>query len=156
MRFASENHDTVRSYTSSDRSACLALFDSNAPTFFTASERDDFARFLDEQTAACSYLVIVRGDRIVACGGHAIRGDGVTAVLCWGMVDRKLHGTGLGNMLTKERLRAAEAAHGVTQVRIDTSQHTQGFYARFGFQAEAITPEGYGSGLDRWDMLLRF
>lgn len=156
MCVAPKNPVTVRNYIPADRGACLALFDGNTPTFFDTSERDDFACFLDRKAAACSYLVIVRGDRIVACGGHAIGADGMTAGLCWGMVDRELQGTGLGNMLTDARLRAAEATHGVTQVRIDTSQHTQGFYARFGFQTESITPEGYGPGLDRWDMLLRF
>jgi len=59
-------------------------------------------------------------------------------------------------MLTAARLRTACAAPGVEQVRFDTSQHTQGFYRRFGFVVEGITPDGYGPGLDRWDMLVRF
>lgn len=72
------------------------------------------------------------------------------------MVARELQGTGLGKMLTTARLRAAQTTPGVAQVRIDTSQHTQGFYRRFGFTVEKIVPDGYGPGLDRWDMLLRF
>ncbi|WP_218647408.1 GNAT family N-acetyltransferase [Sphingobium lactosutens] len=130
------------------------MFDGNVPVFFAASERQDFVRFLEQDAINSSYLVIERNGRVVACGGLAFEKDGKTASLCWGMVDRGLQKTGLGNALTQARLTVAAAKPGVIQIRLDTSQHTQGFYARFGFQTERITQEGYGPGLDRWDMLL--
>lgn len=148
--------DIVRLYLSSDRQDCLSLFDGNVPRFFSAAEWADFARFLDQDAEAWSYQVIERSNRVVACGGYAVDPQGLTASLCWGMVARELQGTGLGSRLTEARLRAAAATPGVTQVRIDTSQHTHGFYRRFGFTVENIVPDGYGPGLDRWDMLLRF
>jgi predicted GNAT family N-acyltransferase len=91
----------------------------------------------------------------VACGGCTVAADGTTAGFCWGMVDRALQGTGLGTLLTQARLRVAMAAPGVTRIRLDTGQHSQGFYARFGFRPVAVTPDGDGPGLDRWDMMLR-
>ena len=146
----------ARAYAPGDRDACLRLFDGNVPAFFATSERADFEGFLDQLDAGCAYQVIECDGRIVACGGHAIEADRTTASLCWGMVDRDLQRTGLGTMLTNARLRAAAQTSGVTQVRLGTSQHTQGFYARFGFEAERVIPDGYGPGLDRWDMRLRF
>lgn len=147
---------TVRDYQDRDRDACLALFDGNTPRFFDTWERARFAAWLD--ASVHPYVVIERvtdgGARIVACGGHAIEPDGVTACLCWGMVAQDLHGQGLGQALTQARLDAIAAMPQLTSVTMNTSQHTQGFYARFGFAAVKVTPDGIGPGLDQWDMVL--
>lgn len=147
---------TTRAYVPSDQDSCLALFDGNVPVFFSPSERPDFEQFLARQAAKCSYQILERDSRIVGCGGLAVEQDGMTASLCWGMVDRELQGTGLGRILTELRLGLAAATPAIIQVRLDTSQHTQGFYALFGFEVLKVTQDGYGPGLDRWDMLLRF
>lgn len=146
--------DIVRRYKPADRRGCLDIFDSNVPEFFDSAERSSFVSFLDDQAVAWLYQVIERQGRTVACGGFAVASNGLSAGLCWGMVARGLHGTGLGSLLTNARLEAARAISGIEQVRLDTSQHTQGFYRRFGFVVEQIVPDGYGPGLDRWDMLL--
>lgn len=144
--------DAVRPYRPEDKAACLALFDGNTPDFFTASERDDFDRFLD--ASVHPYLVIERNGRLVACGGYAQETDHETVGLCWGMVERSSHRAGLGRRLTEARLDAARATPGVRAVRLDTSQHTEGFYRRFGFVTYGVTPDGYGAGLHRHDMKL--
>lgn len=144
----------ARAYAPTDRDACLSLFDGNVSRFFDAGERADFERFLGGTALASPYQVLLRDGRIVACGGFLIE-KGEEAHLCWGMVDRILHGQGLGARLTEARLAAARATPGVRRVRLDTSQHTQGFYARFGFETVRVTPDGYGPGLERWDMVLK-
>lgn len=149
--------DIARPYQTTDREACLALFDSNVPRFFDGAERDGYAAFLDEMR--WPYQVIERPDaqgrgRIVACGGHAVEPDGRTVSLCWGMVEQGLHGQGLGRTLTEARLAAARAEPGVTSVRLDTGQHTTGFYERFGFVIEGVVKDGYAPGSDRHDMRL--
>lgn len=144
----------IRPYAASDRDGCLALFDGNVPRFFAPSERADFARFLDRQTGEGAYLVLTRGGHLLACGGLGLSEDGRTAEFVWGMVDRASQGQGLGRALTQARLRAAAALPNLRQIRLDTSQHTQGFYARFGFRVLSVTQDGYGPGLDRWDMVL--
>lgn len=156
MSKTSNNHDVIaRIYAPSDRDGCLALFNGNVPAFFFPSDRGDFEDFLDRQAIECSYQVLERNGRIVGCGGIYVENDGLTAGLCWGMVDKELQGTGLGRMLAELRLRSAAATPGVLQVKLSTSQLTQGFYALLGFQVSQITRDGYGPGLDRWDMLLR-
>ncbi|MEH3122505.1 MAG: GNAT family N-acetyltransferase [Sphingomonas phyllosphaerae] len=146
----------VRAYGAADRAACLALFNGNTPAFFAAEERVDFAAFLDTHAADWAFQVVERCGTIVACGGHRVAADGETAGFCWGMVDHRQHRSGIGRILTQSRLDAARATPGVRQVRLDTSQHTQGFYARFGFEVERVVPDGYAPGLDRVDMLLRW
>jgi predicted GNAT family N-acyltransferase len=143
---------TVRPYGAGDRGACLGLFDSNVPRFFSASERDDFAVYLDAPSGP--YLVLERAGQIVACGGHASEADGTTGALCWGMADGALHGTGLGRRLTEARIEAARQTPGLTALRLSTSQHTEGFYRRYGFQTVRLTPDGFGPGLDEHEMRL--
>lgn len=144
-----------RPYRPDDRDACLALFDSNAPRFFDFSEREGFEDFLESLASASAYQVIVRDGQIVGCGGHMVEPDGVSAALCWGMVDGAVHGEGLGSALTETRLAAVRKIPGITHIVLGTSQHTQSFYARYGFKMTAVTPDGYGPGIDRWDMVLQ-
>jgi ribosomal protein S18 acetylase RimI-like enzyme len=146
--------DEVRLYGPADRGECLRLFDGNVPAFFAAGERAAFEAFLDQAAQQCAYRAVLRDGRIVACGGHALEPDGRTVSLCWGMVDPGLQRTGIGTALTLARLEAARSLPGTARIRLDTSQHTQGFYARFGFEAEAVTQDGYAPGLDRWEMIL--
>ncbi|PQZ83833.1 MULTISPECIES: GNAT family N-acetyltransferase [unclassified Brevundimonas] len=144
-----------RTYAPEDMAGCLALFDSNTPRFFDVSEREGFVGFLNDQALRWPYQVLELDGRIVGCGGHAVEADGISVALCWGMVDNGLHGQGLGKVLTEARIAAAWATPGVTHVILNTSQHTQGFYARFGFETQKVTPDGYAPGIDRWDMVLK-
>jgi len=146
---------TARPYRAEDREACLALFDGNTPRFFDASEREGFADYLEETAFGHAYQVIERDGRVVACGGHAVEPDKISVALCWGMVDNGLHRQGVGRALTEARIAAARDTPGIRRVILNTSQHTQGFYARFGFETMKVTPDGYAPGIDRWDMVLK-
>ncbi|MCC8620122.1 GNAT family N-acetyltransferase [Xanthomonas vesicatoria] len=146
--------DTIRTYHPDDFSACLALFDGNVPAFFSAEERPDFVRFLTHHAAVWHYQVIERAGEVIACAGYSSSTDGTTASLCWGMVHPTLHRQGLGTMLLLARLEALRMRPNVGRVVLDTSQHTQAFYTRFGFTVQQVTQNGYGFGLDRWDMEL--
>lgn len=143
---------TDRPYDARDRDACLALFDSNVPTYFTVGERPGFEDWLGRMDPR-AYRVIERDGRVVACGGVAMEADGATASLCWGMVDQGLHRQGLGRALTEARIDAARAL-GATAMRCDTSQKTRAFYERFGFVVTAVETDGYAPGLDRCEMRL--
>lgn len=150
-------HDiTSRAYISEDFSFCLAIFDSNVPTFFAPEERTDFCQFLGSINAGDRpYLVLTRKDTVIACGGLITETGNRQARLAWGMVDRALHGQGLGTSLTQARLALARATSNIDELGLATSQHTSGFYEGFGFTVSKITPDGLASGLDRWDMTLR-
>lgn len=146
----------VRPYRPDDRGACLAIFDSNTPRFFAPSERADFAGFLDADPSG--YFVAEAGGTVVGCGGVFIRGgaDGLYwGGLCWGMVERARHRAGVGSLLLRERLvYLARTYPKLEAVLLDTSQHSQTFFVRFGFEAVKVTPDAYAPGLDRYDMRL--
>ncbi len=146
----------TRPYVSADFAACLAIFDSNVPDFFAVAERAEFVAFLAGVDASRQpYLVLSRDGLVIACGGLIVAADRHRAGLAWGMVDRACHGQGLGRSLTRARLELARAVPGIAEVTLATSQHTQGFYAGFGFVVSQVTSDGFGAGLDRWDMTLR-
>ncbi|SON78321.1 conserved hypothetical protein [Xanthomonas phaseoli pv. phaseoli] len=146
--------DTIRNYRPHDFAACMTVFDGNVPAFFSAEERPNFVQFLTHHAAAWHYQVIERAGEAIAGAGYSISADGTTAGLCWGMVHPKLHRQGLGTMLLLARLEALCLMPNIRQVVLDTSQHTQAFYARFGFVVKQVVSDGYGAGLDRWDMAL--
>jgi len=143
-----------RPYRSEDFAACLAVFETNLPKFFTADERNMFQEFLNGPVRERPYLVLEYKGEVIGCGGMAFGADRKSAFLSWGMVSRPFHGKGVGKVLTEARLELARAAPEIERVTLNTSQHTQGFYAKYGFQAKTVTPDGYGPGLDRWDMVL--
>lgn len=150
----------LRPYQPADRTECLRLFRSNMPKYFTVQEEADFGQWLDQMEGkiptppgdVVHYYVVEEAGRLHACGGWGIRAGEQHATLIWGMVDNARHGEGIGQALTGHRLAAAEAAYPGWPIRIDTSQHTAAFYARFGFAVQRITEDGYAPGLHRWDM----
>ena len=144
----------VREYTSSDRSSCLAVFDSNVPRFFASSEREEFAAFLNTPLPGPFALIEDEAGEVLGCGGYRVRPGSTTADLCWGMIKRERHGTGLGKLLLDIRLERIHADTEVEAVSVHTSQHTCGFYRHRGFRTERVTPNGYAPGLDRCDMRL--
>ncbi|HEY0019665.1 MAG TPA: GNAT family N-acetyltransferase [Longimicrobium sp.] len=143
----------IRDYTAADRAACLAVFDSNVPEFFIPAEREAFAGFLDGLPGP--YLVVEDEDgAVVGCGGYAVTPGTSTADLCWGMVRRERHGTGLGRLLTEARMDRIHADPAAMEIALNTSQHTRAFYERRGFATERVVPDGFAPGLDRCDMRL--
>lgn len=147
---------TTRPYRASDQAGCLAVFDTNVPTFFAPAERAEFGAFLvTVDDPGHPYLVLTDADTVVGCGGLYVEPGNPHARLAWGMIDRALHRQGLGRHLTTARLDMARTIPGVTEIGLETSQHTNAFYAGFGFTASRITPDGLAPGLDSYEMVLR-
>jgi ribosomal protein S18 acetylase RimI-like enzyme len=143
----------VRAYSPADRPACLAVFDSNTPQFFDPAERRDFETFLD--AVDCSYFVMEHDGAIAGCGGYAIAEDTSLASLVWGMVRGDLHKLGFGRFLLLFRLREITKAGGVQLVRLSTSQHAAPFFQKQGFKVTSIRKDGYASGMDRVEMVMK-
>ena len=149
---------TLRPYTPADLISCLALFDSNCPPYFHPSERADYGAFLNDPADRGEYFVLEHRTQVLACGGIWVDPQGVGG-LSWGMVrgdshGEGRHGQGLGTLLTAYRLDRLRQRPDAPAARLDTSQHTETFYARHGFATVARTPGSFGPGLDEVKMLL--
>lgn len=143
---------TIRDYVATDRDACIAIFDSNVPVFFVPSERREFADFLDRSPGRYAVVEDERG-AVIACGGIAAsRSDPVGVDLTWGMVHGEMHGRGIGQFLTQERLSWIRQMPSISIVYLNTSHLTEAFYQKMGFRTVKTILNGYREGLHRCDM----
>lgn len=144
----------IRPYQPSDLDAVVAIFRSNIPKYFGPEEEPGLYSFMNDRLE--DYYVVEVDDEIVGCGGIALNTDidPKTVSLCWGMVREDHLGTGLGKVLTEFRIKLAQEKYPGIALTIGTSQHTEGFYRKFGFVTVEHTPDGYGPGIDMCRMRL--
>src|SRR5690554_5767090 len=120
---------------------CLEIFDSNLDKYFDVSERDMYSEYLDSLDPDATYYVCVSSGEVVACGGYDVSSK--VGSLKWGMVHRTFHGKGVGSKLTEFRLSLISNNEDVELVKIDTSQHTAGFYSKRGFVQTNVIKDGF-------------
>ena len=131
----------VRPYSPNDRAACLGLFDSNRPHYFTDEERGQFEAFLAAPSG--SYYVLENDGDLLGCGGFVGESEVGLVKLIWGLVRHDLHRRGLGKFLLFYRLREIGKLAGMTMVRVETAEHTVGFFERAGgFRVVTQEPDG--------------
>lgn len=147
----SDSHYIIREYTLRDKAACLTLFDSNVPQYFMSQERDEFIEWLDK-TDRAPYYVLIENNKIVACGGIYVDSDKQIVGLAWGMVHGSRHKQGLGKALTVHRLEIMSQQFPDLDQHLETSQLTEAFYLKFGFETIEQIKDGFGPGLDNCKM----
>lgn len=141
----------IRPYIADDLGNVIAIFRSNIPKYFGSGEEGGLREYLAQHPD--DYFVAEIGGEVVGSGGFALNDD-QTVSLCWGMIRKEHLGTGLGKKLTQFRIDAAREKHDDRPIVISTSQHTQGFYEKFGFQMTKHIPDGFGRGIDICEMRL--
>ena len=87
-------------------------------------------------------------------GGYGVREGSDQADLCWGMIASEYHGHRLGEYLLLARLNEIVRQEDVRGVRLATSQHTDGFFQRYGFAIQSRQRNGIDDGLDNVEMQL--
>ena len=141
-----------RPYTLADKLDCLGLFDANCPEFFAPNERLDYAHFLgsDQQ----SYELCVIGEKTV--GAFGLMGSELEyRSLNWILLDPRSHGVGIGSAIMK-RVATLALTSGVSRVAIAASHKSGPFFARFGAIELDVIDNGWGPGMHRVDMELRY
>jgi ribosomal protein S18 acetylase RimI-like enzyme len=142
-----------RPYTPSDRDACLAIFDSNCPTFVVPSDRPQFEAYLTAPRGRFGVLVADDGE-IVGCGGVTMERGGRDAHLVLGLIRADRHHKGLGRSMTLAQLRWIAETPGIQRVLMETGQRSLGFYEKLGFRVVKIIEDGYAEGLHRCSLEL--
>jgi GNAT superfamily N-acetyltransferase len=146
-----------------DLEGCLAVARSNVPDFILPHEVGEYGAWLlracgpdADRGDACAYFVCDDPTGgLEACGGIAFAEGAPVATLCWGLVRRDLHRRGIGTRMIGERLALARA-RGVEVIAMDTLPASVGFFLRHGFVEVSRTQDGYGPGVDRIDLELRW
>ncbi|MFA0154542.1 GNAT family N-acetyltransferase [Vibrio sp. 10N.261.46.A3] len=138
----------IRKYSSRYRAQCIEAFESNIGQYFDSSERAEFIEYLDALSESSEYYICLESGsgKLLGCGGIGLNSS--VASLAWGLVHKDFHGQGIGTKLTDFRLSYIKHNISLDKVKIETSQHTQGFYEKRGFTVTKITPNGFGAGID--------
>lgn len=126
------------------------------PKFFAPDELPDFENWLQRQetprTATEQYYVVEQNNAVIACGGYFIDPDKQDARMTWGLVHNALHRQGIGKALFLHRMGVIKSVCPACIIGLDTTQHAYAFFEKLGFTTIRITKDGYGPGLDRYDM----
>ena len=131
---------------------CVDIIESNTPKYILHIEHLAFKNYLLKKNK--TYFVLFNGFNLVACGGYGINDSQTKADLSWGLVHRKHHSQGIGSYLLRFRIENIKKKYPSVNIHLDTSQHTYKFFERFGFKVRKISKDGYGEGLDMYDMIL--
>ena len=142
----------TRKYTPADLEKVIAVFRSNIPKYFKPDEEAGLRNFLNNEPGE-DYYVFETDREIVGAGGIALN-ENETVSLCWGMLRNDLIGIGLGKQMTQFRIDLAAEKYPGLPLAISTSQHTEGFYKRFGFRTTEHVKDGFGPGIDNCKMRL--
>ena len=132
---------------------CIKIIQSNTPKYIDYSEHSDYEDYLSRDDKL--YFVLFKKSDIVACGGYGVNKSGTKVGLSWGLVHRQYHDKGYGSELLKYRLNHIKDNYPDIEIFLDTSQHTYRFFEKFGFIVKQISKNGYGEGLDKYDMILK-
>ena len=131
---------------------CVDIIESNTPKFILPIEHLAFKNYLLNKNK--TYFVLFNGFNLVACGGYEINDSQTKAGLSWGLVHIKHHSQGIGSYLLGYRIGSIKKKYPSVNIYLDTSQHTYKFFEKFGFVVRKIYKNGYGEGLDMYDMIL--
>ena len=164
------------------RARCLELFDANSPAYFAAEERAEYAAFLadppegyevcvvDGAVAGAYGLIDERaggsqpeeGDEPAEADRSAADPEPQGLRLNWILLVPAVQGVGVGSAIMRRVMTAARSRFEETGtagpagpvVDIAASHRSAPFFARFGAVEVRRTPDGWGPGMHRVDMLL--
>ncbi len=142
----------IRKYNSDDKDACLSIFDSNTPPYFHPSERQDLIEWLDKEDRL-EYWVAEEDGTVLGCAGIYFDEKEQLAGFSWGMVANSHHGKGIGTLLNKHRLDVLARLYPGKAWKLETSQMSRDFYAKFGFVETSRIKDGFAKGIDKVVML---
>jgi len=83
----------------------------------------------------------------MGCGGFEMTGPHQVD-LNWGMVHREFHRHGYGTALLRYRLERIRRLFGEVIIRVETSQHSKGFFEKYGFETKETKLDGFGPAID--------
>lgn len=141
---------TFRPNNSVDTKACMDIFEANCPEFFNPQERQDYTRFLVE--APEGYQVCEVDGRVLGAFGLLDESKNHKR-LNWILLDPQSQNRGLGSKIMQRVIQQARMSE-TRIIQIAASQKSAPFFIRFGAKTTSTTKDGWGSGLDRVDMVL--
>ncbi len=140
-----------KSYSSSDKERCLALFDSNCPEYFAPNERRDYENFLSSNPSG--YEVCIGNKKIAGAFGLFKEENNNHCRLDSILLSPDAQGKGIGSIIM-DRVVMQAKDFGVDRVFIATSHKADKFFKKKGAVKLSETKHGWGPDMHRIDMEL--
>ena len=138
-------------YDKKDFDTCVGLFDFNSPKYFLEEERAPFLSYL--RVTKWYYLVTQGALTTAAFGLQFIPNSQQHARLHWIMVHPGMQGQGIGSFIMEWIFQRMEK-EGSMVLEVDTSQVSVSFFERYNIEILETIKNGWGSGMDRINLLL--
>lgn len=139
----------IRKYSPADKPQLIELFLLNTPAFFCPEEQADLEAFLEKEEAD-EYYVLEQDEKILACGGYAVKNN--EGWLCWYIVHPDYQGKGLGGQIVNKSMDRIKSNPGIRKIIVRTSQLVFPFYEKFGFRLISTQDDYWGKGMHLYHM----
>jgi GNAT superfamily N-acetyltransferase len=143
----------IRPYKQEDKDDVLKLLYLNTPKYFDPSEEDGFVHYLDHERE--DYFVVDDQGTLIGAGGINYEDGYQTGIISWDLVHPDYQGKGIGRSLVQHRIEVMKGKPGLTSIRVRTTQLTDQFYTKMGFQLEKTEKDFWAKGLDLYQMNLK-
>ena len=144
---------SFRSYNPNDRSRILRIFHSNCPKYFEPGDQQDLIDFLDNY-ADDNYLVAVRDQQIIGCGGHFTKKQ--NHGIAWTMFERNAVGISalkiVADQFYQEIERRIVDEGKYYDILINTTQLMENLFNQYGFNTYEIIENGFGKNMHEYKM----
>lgn len=140
----------IRPYKTEDKKDLIELIRLNTPQYFHQSEEADLSNYLDNELE--TYFVVETENEIVGCGGINYEKNSTTGIIAWDIIHPNYQGKGIGKKLLLHRIDALKKDKSIKSIVVRTSQHTDKFYAKCGFNLEFVTKNYWAKGFDLYQM----
>jgi [ribosomal protein S18]-alanine N-acetyltransferase len=139
----------IRPYDIKDKTRLLEIFRANSPAFFDPKEITDFENFLSDPDKY--YYVGIEDKQIKGAGGFHYTGE-KSGRLSWYLFDPDSQNKGYGKKMVQHSINEMQKIRKLEKIIVWTSQLTERFYTRFGFQTIEIKKDFWADGLDLYRM----
>ena len=141
----------IRNYHGNDKPELLKLIDLNTPAYFAFSEKADFKEYLENEREL--YFVMTFEDKIIGCGGINFEEEKTTGIISWDIIHPNYQEKGFGRELLHYRVSVLKSIATIQKIVVRTSQHTNLFYQKQGFELKEIVPNYWAEGFDLYFMI---
>jgi hypothetical protein len=144
----------TRVYNREDKQRIIEIFLSNCPKYFSFDDEQYLIDFLDNY-ADENYLVMLKGEEIIGCGGHYTKND--MHGIAWVIFEVGSVGPGMLKKISDDFYTEIEnkiaAEFTSLPIQINTTQLMEKWFNRYGFKTFDISKDGFGQGLDEYKMI---
>jgi len=143
----------IRPYTPKDKTALINILKQHIPTYFEASEEQDFVNYLDNEIQ--DYFIVEHNSTIIGSGGINYFPEEKTARLSWDIIHPDMQKQGIGRELSQYRIKLIRSNPSIDVLVVRTTQLVYPFYQKLGFELQKIEKDYWAKDFDLYQLQLR-